>query len=347
MRAFAVSCMLHIASAGSVPSRATAVTGPGPIFISRGALLSGTSAAIAATALQTPAAAIPPPEMLARAQAEAEAAARTKDAAVAVLYTPPSVKGESTADQIALAEHLQKIGAKFYGAYWCSFCLKQRTMFGAGGSRRLPYVECAPDGYQNQATTCRSMKELTGYPTWVIGGKSYGGMRTLSELQQISGFDPSVRFAEYVPPPPPPRPPTPPGGFKPPAVEGASTAEQLALARHLKSSGAKFYGAYWCRFCNKQRALFGAEAVLELPYLECASDGYQSAEATCRAKRELEAYPTWEIKGKLFSGLQPLDRLAELSDFTKPDLRIDMGGARSIKSADDGCSLSSGEDNCT
>ena len=125
---------------------------------------------------------------------------------------------------------------------------------------------------------------------------------------------------------------------------------RLDAARARAFIGVSFFivlSGFSTHIACAQRALFGAEAVVELPYLECASDGYQSAEATCRAKRELEAYPTWEIKGKLFSGLQPLDRLAELSDFTKPDLRIDMGGARSIKSADDGCSLSSEEDNCT
>ena len=58
----------------------------------------------------------------------------------AVLYTPPAIKGLSTPEQIALAEHLKAKGAKFYGAYWCSFCFKQRNMFGAGGSRALPYA---------------------------------------------------------------------------------------------------------------------------------------------------------------------------------------------------------------
>ena len=58
----------------------------------------------------------------------------------AVKYTPPSIKGLSTPEQIALAEHLKAKGAKFYGAYWCSFCFKQRNMFGAGGSRALPYA---------------------------------------------------------------------------------------------------------------------------------------------------------------------------------------------------------------
>ena len=37
-----------------------------------------------------------------------------------VLYTPPSVKGESTPEALALAQHLNARGAKMYGAYWCA-----------------------------------------------------------------------------------------------------------------------------------------------------------------------------------------------------------------------------------
>jgi hypothetical protein len=211
--------------------------------LSRSALLrhaASTAAAAAATAA-APSLAIPPPDMLAKAP---EATAQLREqAAPQVQYTPPSVKGRSTPEQQALAEHLQRTGARFYGAYWCSFCDRQRQMFGAGGARALPYVECAADGYQSAKATCRSKRDVTGYPTWEINGKFYGGMRTLRDLQALSGFDSAVTFPEYVPPPPPPRPPPPPGGFKAPAVQSTSGAEELALAQHLTSRGAKFYGA--------------------------------------------------------------------------------------------------------
>ena len=90
------------------------------------------------------------------------------------------------------------------------------------------------------------MREVDGYPTWQIKGKFYSGMKTLQELQALSGFDPSVTFPEYVAPPPPPRPTPPLGGFKPPPVTSTSTPLALALAKHLKASGATFYGAHWC-----------------------------------------------------------------------------------------------------
>mmetsp|Transcript_73915 Transcript_73915/g.196744 ORF Transcript_73915/g.196744 Transcript_73915/m.196744 type:complete len:235 (-) Transcript_73915:112-816(-) len=232
-------------------------------------------------------------------------------------------------------------------------------MFGAGGSRALPYVECAEGGYQRQ--TCPS--QVTGYPTWEIEGKFYGGMRTLRDLQAISGFDASVQFPEYVPPPPPPRPPPPPGGFKPPAVKEASTAEQLALAKHLQASGAKFYGAYWCRYCGVQRTLFGAEGTAALPYVECSPDGYQSAAAVCKTKSEVDGYPTWEIGGKFYGGYKSLEELSRLSGFNaratagkgataiveKPkdnnnDFGIDFSGSTDAVRAGDDCALSNPED---
>jgi len=247
--------------------------------------------------------AIPLPEVLARAPGTLE------EPPPQVLYTPPSVKDASTAEQIALAEHLRKTGAQFYGAYWCSFCLRQRRLFGAAGSRVLPYVECAEDGYGYR----RCPPQVTGYPAWQIGGKFYGGLRGLRELQAMSGFDASVEFP--APPPPPPRPAPPPGGFKPPAVAAASTAEQLALAKHLRATGAKFYGAHWCRFCALQRTLFGAEGAAVLPYVECASDGYQSAAAVCKTKSQVDGYPTWEIGGRFYGGYQSFEQLATASDF--------------------------------
>ena len=285
--------------------------------------------------------AIPPPDLLAKAPG---ATPQVKEQ-VQVLYTPPSVKGLSTPEQIALADHLSKTGAKFYGAYWCTYCNRQRTMFGAGGSRALPYIECAQDGYQAQ----RCPKDVTGYPSWQIGGKFYSGMQTLSQLQQLSGFDSSVKFPEYVPPPPPPRPPPPPGGFRPPAVETKSTSETLALAKHLQATGAKFYGAYWCKYCGLQRQLFGADALPALPYVECEKDGFQSKTGVCSSKAEVKAYPTWEINGKFYSGMKSIDELKRLSGFASAEAKagaaadvplVDFSGAPAAVRVGDDCALS-------
>ena len=291
----------------SIVAAATALHPPSQL-VSRSAVLRSTAAA-AAAATTAAANAVPPPDILAKAplappglQAQVEPM---------VLYTPPSVKGQSTPEQIALAEHLEKTGAKFYGAYWCSFCNRQRNMFGAGGTRKLPYVECASDGFNSQ----KCPPQVTGYPAWEIGGKFYGGFRTLQDLQTLSAFDPTVKFPEYVPPAPPPRPPPPPGGYKPPPVQEKSTTEQLALAKHLRQTGAEFYGAYWCKYCGLQRTMFGAEASAVLPYVECAADGFQNENQKCRTKTEVEGYPTWQIGGKYYGGYQSAEDLARLSGF--------------------------------
>ena len=265
---------------------------------------------------------------------------------------PPPVQGVSAPEQIALAQHLKAIGAKFYGAYWCPFCTLQRQMFGANAAQELPYIECAEDGFQNAAGSCRSQKEINGYPSWQINGRYYGGLKTLSDLQVLSGFDSSVKFAEYVPPG---KPKPPPGGFKPPSVEAASSPAQVALAKHLKATGAKFYGAHWCRYCNKQRQLFGAEATALLPYVECAPDGFQAdKEGRCDA---INGYPTWEIRGKFYGGYKSVDELAELSSFTPSGGGggggVDAGGDFGIQGlggpvgkSDEDCTLSGGKEEC-
>lgn len=64
-----------------------------------------------------PALAIPPmQDVLAAIDAEQ---AKANDPGPEVLYTPPSVKGESSPEALALAKHLKSRGAKMYGAYWC------------------------------------------------------------------------------------------------------------------------------------------------------------------------------------------------------------------------------------
>lgn len=331
---FLMLACLHCASAALLPESR--------LVIPRSSVLRTTAAVLANVPFRNPtkaAFAIPPPDLLAKAP---EAPSQLQDQ-MKVFYTPPSVKGISTPSQIALANHLSKTGAKFYGAYWCSYCLRQRSMFGAGGSRALPYVECADDGYKAQ----RCPKEVTGYPSWEIRGKLYGGMQTLQQLQVLSGFDPSVHFPDYIPSASPPRPPPPPGGFKPPPVETASTDEALALAKHLRATNARFYGAYWCKYCGIQRQLFGAEAVRSyLPYVECAVDGYQSQRELCASNPDLRAYPTWELNGKLYSGLKSIDELKELSGFvgegSQGRLGIDFAeGATVFRSGND-CVLPDG-----
>ncbi|KAG2543724.1 thiol-disulfide oxidoreductase LTO1-like [Panicum virgatum] len=91
----------------------------------------------------------------------------------------------------------------------------------------------------------------------------------------------------------------------------------IALARHLHSIGAKMYGAFWCSHCNEQKQMFGREATKILDYVECFPNGAGKGKkmtSECQAAG-LEGFPTWFINGKVLSGDQELEVLAEASGF--------------------------------
>ncbi len=89
-----------------------------------------------------------------------------------------------------LADHLSASGAKMYGAYWCPHCAIQKEYFG-GAVGRIPYVECDPEGINNEAELCQQM-EITAYPTWIIEDEYYLGSQPLAKLARLSGFEGAV-----------------------------------------------------------------------------------------------------------------------------------------------------------
>ena len=102
-----------------------------------------------------------------------------------------------------------------------------------------------------------------------------------------------------------------------PPITTVSTPGTIDLAKYLKSSGAVMYGAYWCPHCHEQKELFGKEANAELAYVECDAGGINPQPDLCRSKG-IQGYPSWEIKGELYSGRQTLDELAEYSGYPGP-----------------------------
>ena len=94
--------------------------------------------------------------------------------------------------ELALAKHLKKIGAVFYGTYWCPSCSWQKNLFGDTFTE-VQYVECDPRGNNPQPELCNSFG-VTAYPTWQINGKSYVGGYYLSDLAEISGYKGSRNF---------------------------------------------------------------------------------------------------------------------------------------------------------
>lgn len=106
--------------------------------------------------------------------------------------------------------------------------------------------------------------------------------------------------------------------YKPehPPVRSTSSEADMTLARHLKTTGAACYTAWWCPHCQDQREKFGREATALAPFVEC-SDSNRRRTPECRANKDIEGFPTWRIAGKLHVGAQELSKLAELSGFTE------------------------------
>lgn len=88
----------------------------------------------------------------------------------------------------ALAEHLEASGAKFYGASWCPNCTGQKRLFGAA-AKRLPYVECSPQGRSGGVAFECTSAGISGYPTWAIDGEQYVEVVEPERLARLSGFD--------------------------------------------------------------------------------------------------------------------------------------------------------------
>eukprot|EP00257_Ricinus_communis_P027754 XP_025015168.1 thiol-disulfide oxidoreductase LTO1 isoform X3 [Ricinus communis] len=106
-------------------------------------------------------------------------------------YVTYEITATSSPFALSLARHLKSIGAKIYGAFWCSHCLEQKQMFGKDASKMLDYVECFPNGYRKGtkiAKACADAK-IEGFPTWVINGEVVSGELELSELAQLSGLE--------------------------------------------------------------------------------------------------------------------------------------------------------------
>lgn len=97
-------------------------------------------------------------------------------------------------------------------------------------------------------------------------------------------------------------------------ITTTSGSAELALAKHLKQTGAKMYVMYTCPHCFKQKQLFGKEALAELNWIECRPDGKNAQPQLCNAAK-IESVPTWDINGKFYTGEQSLQKLADLSGY--------------------------------
>lgn len=90
-----------------------------------------------------------------------------------------------------------------------------------------------------------------------------------------------------------------------------------ALAEHLTSTGAKFYGASWCPACRDQKAAFG-RAGEHLPYVECSPQGQRGPVALACTDAGIEGFPTWIIRGRKYQQAFSTEELERMSAFRWP-----------------------------
>lgn len=100
-------------------------------------------------------------------------------------------------------------------------------------------------------------------------------------------------------------------------VTSNSAPANVALAEHLTQQEIKMYGAYWCAACKTQKQLFGKEAVAKLSYIECDPKGKNPQPNLCQTAG-IQSYPTWEVDGKFYTGVQRLEELSQLSGYSGP-----------------------------
>lgn len=80
-----------------------------------------------------------------------------------------------------------------------------------------------------------------------------------------------------------------------------------SFADCLTESGAVMYGTDWCHFCQEQKLMFG-KSFSRVNYKNC---DYEKQECDMAGAR---SYPTWGIKGVTYTGVQSLERLADLTN---------------------------------
>lgn len=95
------------------------------------------------------------------------------------------------------------------------------------------------------------------------------------------------------------------------------------FAKCLKNNGLKFYGAFWCPHCQKEKALFG-KSKQYLPYVECSTADGSGQTQICKDKG-VTGYPTWEYEKNgsttMESGEKTLQQLGEMTRCILPTVK--------------------------
>ncbi len=84
---------------------------------------------------------------------------------------------------------------------------------------------------------------------------------------------------------------------------------EVALAEHLKQIGARVYVRNGCPFAAVQREFFGNQAASSIEEVNCSNHGDQCS------KNNVVVSPSWEINGKIYTGIKSLRILALISGY--------------------------------
>ncbi|GAA6621270.1 vitamin K epoxide reductase family protein [Scytonema sp. NUACC26] len=101
-------------------------------------------------------------------------------------------------------------------------------------------------------------------------------------------------------------------------ITTTSGEAEIQLARHLAKVGTKEYVAWWCPHCHEQKQLFGKEAYKEINAIECDPQGQKNPRPDLCQAAGIQGFPTWQINGKLYPNVQPLEKLAQISGYKGP-----------------------------
>ena len=96
-----------------------------------------------------------------------------------VIATYVFLKPNSVGQYDEFAQCLTGKRIKMYGTVWCSYCQKQKDLFG-NSFKYIDFVDCDKDKQE-----CLSAG-VQGYPTWKINGENYPGLQSLDRLVQLS-----------------------------------------------------------------------------------------------------------------------------------------------------------------
>jgi len=106
-------------------------------------------------------------------------------------------------------------------------------------------------------------------------------------------------------------------GFFANSKSSVSPSNLDGFAECISTSGAKFYGTFWCSHCQSQKKMFGS-ASKYLPYIECSTSDGLSQNQTCNDSK-IESYPTWEFAdGSRLTGELSLETLSEKTQCPLP-----------------------------